>query len=182
MITFTLPPDAFDNGYSPVQPDPTKAHMFPDGSFAPWVYHNDYIGPRMDCPAILRAPDADFAYLTKYDLPARPLDPYEALTDLPSILTAAAPQIVTTAIGPAPVYAWGATPISGGGWSSGGGHTIIVQGDTIILIIRPDPNEPCGCTEYPDPQPSPVSIEAGTGALLVAALLMMRRIRRKRRG
>ena len=88
-----------------------------------------------------------------------------------------------------------------GDWHSGG-RTTIVQGDTIIggtssttiirkvihrdgdtiIVVWPDPHEPCGCVEQPEPQPSPVSIEAGTGALLIAALVMMRATRRKRRG
>ena len=42
-------------------------HWFPLIGFRPAIYIGDYIGPRMDCPYIVPAPDADAPLIAKYD-------------------------------------------------------------------------------------------------------------------
>ena len=45
----------------------TDLHWFPGLGFRPAYMPADYIGPRMDCPMWLPAPDADVAYHGKLD-------------------------------------------------------------------------------------------------------------------
>lgn len=176
----------------PYNPDtaPVINHRLTGYDFAPARFPADLIGPVMWCPMAFRAPDADIAFSSKYDLP--PVDAYAVVADLPSILPASQP--VAAHLNPAPAaYAgsFSAPAIStGGGYGgSSGGDTIISgsssttiirkvirEGDTII-IKYPDPWEPCGCIEPPIPPVAPVPLDASAGFLLIglAVLAMWRR-------
>lgn len=61
----------------------------------------DYIGARLDCAMWIAAPDADVAYLAKYDLP--PVDPYAPVAGLPLI---ADPIMDASAIAVPPAPVW----------------------------------------------------------------------------
>ncbi|MBC9246708.1 hypothetical protein H4P12_08280 [Paracoccus sp. 11-3] len=55
-------------------------HDFPGIGFRPAWYPADFVGPRLDCPVPVAAPD--LAYLSKYD---GPVDPYGHVDDLASV-------------------------------------------------------------------------------------------------
>ena len=124
----------------------------------------DYIGPRMDCPMWLPAPDADLAYLGgKYDTPASPLGHGFGFVLWPDT-TPADPQITAASLagvvpGPAPFTAG---PLIPGPW-------------------HPPVDYPCNCItpDSPDMPPvAPVPLEASGLFLLtgLAALWLWRRV------
>ena len=124
----------------------------------------DYIGPRMDCPMWLPAPDADLAYLSKYDAPADALGHGFGFVLWPDTAPAA-PQITAASLaGPIP----GPAPFTAGPLIPGPWH--------------PPVDYPCNCITHPPsnpqmPEPSPVPLPASAGLLLVAvaALALWRR-------
>lgn len=112
----------------------------------------DYIGPRLDCPMWVSAPDADQAYLTKYDLPE--IDPYAVADSLsggqhrimPALSVPHETLLIAHHHSP-----WGG--ISTGGGASG--------------AWRPC----CTVTDPGLPPVAPVSISADAGGLLAFAIV-----------
>lgn len=141
----------------------TDLHWFPGMGFRPAVHVNDYIGPRMDCPAIIPAPDADVAYLGgKFDAYAHlPASAYTWGTVLPPIPAA---QVTAPALaGPVASAPFTAGPLIPGPW-------------------WPPVDYPCRCItpDSPDMPPiAPVPVPASAGLLIaaVAVLFIIRRFK-----
>ena len=130
--------------------------------FRPAYQPADYIGPRLDCPMWLPAPDADVAYLGgKYDAPVGHGFGFVLWPDT----APAAPQITAASLaGPIP----GPSPFTAGP---------LIPGPWF-----PPVDYPCRCItpDGPDMPPvAPVPLPASAGLLLaaVAALFITRNIR-----
>lgn len=115
----------------------------------------DYIGPRMDCPMWLPAPDADLAYLAKWEAPADAPAGHGFGFVLWPDTDPAAPQITAASLaGPIPGAPFTAGPLIPGPW-------------------YPPVDYPCNCITTPPvnpplPEPAPVPLPASAGLLLVA--------------
>lgn len=141
----------------------TTVHPFTDApvmflvgyGFRPAHMPADYVGPRMDCPMWLPAPDADAAYLAKYDAPA---SGYAWGTVLPSDTAPIAPQITAASLTDT-VTAVSATPHPSQWWPV-------------------DPLPPVGpCCVIREPEPelppvAPVPLPASSGLLLAGLALL----------
>lgn len=122
----------------------------------------DFIGPRMDCPMWVAAPDADVAMIGKFDpWAAIPASGYAWGTWIPA---SHAPQITAASLaGPTPAPAvWHPVTPTQPWWPA------------------PGPSYPCHCIVPPvDPLPpvAPVPIPASAGLLIaaVAVLALWRR-------
>lgn len=157
--------------------------------FRPAWQPADFIGPRMDCPMWLPAPDADAPYI-KYDGVA----PYAVATGLPTVLMDApvadgsglAPSSSLAGTGPSYVMPSAPTWIGDGSTyrhvhASEISNTTIIRkvvhkGDTII-VRWPSEWRPCECVAQPKPPApppiAPVPMDAGTASMLLAALLIL---------
>ena len=125
----------------------------------------DYIGPRMDCPMWLPAPDADVAYLGgKYDTPADTLGHGFGFVLWPDTAPAA-PQITAASLA-------GVVP----------GPALFTAGPLIPGPWHPPVDYPCNCIT-PDsphmPPVAPVPVPASAGLLIaaVAVLFIIRRFK-----
>lgn len=154
-----------------VHPFPDAPVMFLIGyGFRPAYQPADYIGPRLDCPMWLPAPDADLAYLGgKYDAPldAPPGNGFGFV--LWPDTAPAAPQITAASLaGVVP-----GTPVHGTPWFPA----------TPLIPGEPEPWFPCCIIEtptFPAPLPpvAPVPVPASAG-LLIAAVAVLFIIRRR---
>lgn len=132
---------------------------FPNEGFRPAKFANDYIGPRMDCPLIVKAEDQ--VYLAKFD----------PLMGLQSEWLSEAIQKAQTG-DKAPAYT--ETP-EGREWASVWRP---------IEPWHPGPSYPCHCVEVPpinppiDPAPVPIPASAGLLLLGIAAFAMLRKRRK----
>lgn len=131
--------------------------------FRPAWQPADFIGPRMDCPMWLPAPDADVAYSTKYD--TKPgIDPYAPVSSGMIIAPYAASHVTAADLAQSNVQKLHiaaprhpATPTQP--WTPG---------------MPSQPSYPCHCIERPPLPPlAPVPIEAGAAPFLVAALSLL---------
>lgn len=122
--------------------------------FRPAVWAPPHRADGVDPDRLVPAPDADVAYLSKWDAPAAG---YAWGTVLPPV-AADAPQITAASLagpvpGPQPWHP--TTPTWPEPWF-------------------PGPEYPCRCVEVPPvnpgPQPAPVPIEAGSAVFLIAAM------------
>lgn len=115
--------------------------------FRPAWQPADFIGPRMDCPMWMPAPDADLAYGGK--TPPAWIDPYAAVpSDLMVLIEGAAASAPAALVSASTMTWWPLDPLP--------------------------PVYPCRCVTVPPvdpgPQPAPVSVEAGAGAFLLVAI------------
>ncbi|MGN7869582.1 hypothetical protein [Paracoccus sp. 22332] len=144
----------------PYGDDAPVMHLIGYG-FRPAYQPADYIGPRLDCPMWLPTADADVAYLAKWEAPAAGYAWGDVLW--PTAPADAAPQITAASL---------AGPIPGPlipGFTPGGNPFFppiidCCDGTTPpgTVVVVPPVN--------PVPQPAPVSVEAGAGAFLLAAI------------
>lgn len=125
---------------------------FPNEGFRPAKFANDYIGPRMDCPLIVKAEDQ--VYLAKFD----------PLMGMQSEWVADAIQKAET----------GAKALSGVS-----GHQDREWASVLRPIEpwHPGPSYPCHCVEVPpiNPpiDPAPVPLPASAGLLLLGLCIVV---------
>lgn len=132
--------------------------------FRPAVWMPPHRHDHVDPPRLVPAPDADMAYLAKYDAPVLGMDDAG--------------------------YAWGTvlpTPLSAvgqpGGQAITTGHAGILPGTPIHgrpswpswPVPQWPTHPPCHCITVPPDLPpiAPVPVSAGTASLLIAALLVL---------
>lgn len=143
-------------------------HWFPLIGFRPAIYLNDFIGPRLDCPLIVPAPDADLAYSQKFDpFGHMPASGYAWGTWIPSAGAASEPatpgaMLVSAPLSPGAPFTAG--PLIPGPW-------------------WPPVDYPCNCITTPPLNPplppvAPVPLPA-SAALLIAAVAAFAIIRRR---
>lgn len=131
-------------------------HFFPGQGFRPAIYLNDFIGPRLDCPRLVPAPDADISYSAKFD-------PFGHI--------------------PATGYAWGTwIPASPATLTAADLADPFTAGPLIPGPWWPPVDYPCNCITHPPvnpplPEPAPVPLPASSICLLagLAALALLRR-------
>ena len=140
-------------------------HFFPGQGFRPAIYLNDFIGPRLDCPLIVPAPDADIAYSAKFEpFGHMPASGYAWGTWIPAAAPAATAETVLSAAtaGPAAAPPFSAGPLIPGPWPS-------------------EPEWPCCVIREPDaplPPVAPIPTPA-SASLLIAAVAAFAIIRRR---
>ncbi|GHG24450.1 hypothetical protein [Paracoccus aerius] len=157
MMRFVLPYD----------PDTAPIIDLVGLGFRPAWQPADFIGPRMDCPMWLVAPDADTPMNGKVPsakMTGLPINPYGIVADLPSIL----PRLTAAEM------------------AQGNVQKMHIAGHWHPIQPRwpdpwtPGPDYPCQCIEVPpaNPQPAPVSIEASSALLLLTGLVALTAWRR----
>ncbi|WP_103171571.1 hypothetical protein [Paracoccus sp. SY] len=145
----------------------TTVHPFSDApvlfligyGFRPAYQPADYIGPRMDCPMWLPAPDADLAYLAKWEAPAGHGLGFVLWPDMGNPITAAElAQSNVQNIHIAPPFTAG--PLIPGPW-------------------HPPVDYPCNCITPDFPPVAPVPVMADAAVMLMTALAAFWLWRRK---
>lgn len=141
-------------------------HFFPNEGFRPARYLNDFIGPRMDCPLIVKAEDE--VYLAKFD-PYGPLAGYAWGTWLPN--------------GPGEAIGKAQTAGTGGAATqTAESHNWLPATIFPWPSVPPVPTYPCRCiTTPPDlPPVAPVPVPASAGLLLLGLCIIASFKRRKK--
>lgn len=142
-------------------------HFFPGEGFRPATFANDYIGPRMDCPLIVKVEDP--VYLAKFD-PYAPLQGYAWGTWLPDMAQEATGEPLAGANGVQATHS---------------AKSAYLPSATIFPwpSYPPSPEYPCRCIEVPPIKPldpAPVPVPASAGLLLLGLCILATLKRRKK--
>lgn len=142
--------------------------------FRPAYQPADYIGPRMDCPMWLPVPDADAAYLAKWDGPLKyEMTPLDIIPE--SEMGRAIREMGEAKVTPGqpstykpPHWGWPPSIFTPPG---GGGKPPKCECVVVVPDPKPDPDTPI--------QPAPVPIPA-SGICILVGIAALAALKRKR--